>query len=388
MKLRLFLILVGLIALASTVLATCPPPPPPPTAGLSVVGNLLKDANNNTVVLHGVNLVGSESACEAFGVFDTSINSMNDDIEITSMNAWTGLNTVTLPMHEQCWLGINGAPPAYSGANYINAIKHIVQTIEANGKYPVIALFVEGPGTALATSQQSMPDNEHAPAFWQSVANTFKGDNKVIFRLIEEPRPRGNATDTAAWQCWRNGDVQYNSAGVQSGTVVNCAETSVGANTIAFPAVGMQGLVNLIRATGATNIIALSGVGYSSIMNHFLDAGIKVIDTLNPPQLMASVDIYPESSGCPDTTCWNSVMVPIINTMPVWVGETSENAGGFVANTNAVDAMMTYWDGKGVGYSAWLWRPDYGQILIGSFGTGTAATPWGTDFKAHLATLH
>jgi Cellulase (glycosyl hydrolase family 5) len=202
MRIRAIGITSAIVILCGTMLAIASGPGNPP--GLTVVGNTLRDSNN-IVVLHGVNRAGTEYACsQGWGVFDTTINVTNDDVEVPFMRSW-GMNTVTIPLHEHCWLNINGAPADYSGANYINAIAHEVATLEANGIYPVLALFLEGPGTTLATSQQSMPDNDHAPLFWQSVANTFKTDPKVIFRLIEEPRPRGNTDDTAAWTCWNKG---------------------------------------------------------------------------------------------------------------------------------------------------------------------------------------
>jgi endoglucanase len=307
MRIRAIGITSAIVILCGTMLAIASGPGNPP--GLTVVGNTLRDSNN-IVVLHGVNRAGTEYACsQGWGVFDTTINVTNDDVEVPFMRSW-GMNTVTIPLHEHCWLNINGAPADYSGANYINAIAHEVATLEANGIYPVLALFLEGPGTTLATSQQSMPDNDHAPLFWQSVANTFKTDPKVIFRLIEEPRPRGNTDDTAAWTCWNKGDVQYDTSNtlVPISSNVNCSE--------GFAAVGMQSLVNIIRGTGARNIIALSGTSYSNSMTHFLDAGIRITDTLNPPQLMAATDTYPFNPGCSDVTCWNAKYAPVIAVMP------------------------------------------------------------------------
>jgi len=112
-----------------------------------------------------------------------------------AIRSW-GNNAVTLGLNEDCWLGINGVSSAYGGANYINAIRHEVATLEASGIYPVLSLFWEAPGLAQAMGQTAMPDNDHAPAFWQSVANTFKNDPKVIFRLKEEPYPAGNTVPT------------------------------------------------------------------------------------------------------------------------------------------------------------------------------------------------
>src|SRR5206468_62890 len=106
---------------------------------------------------------------QGWGIFDGP-NGTNDDASIPPMKA-LGMNGVNIGLNEDCWLGINGVPSAYGGTNYQNAIVHYVQTIEANGMYPVISLFWEAPGTQQATDQIAMPDADHATAFWQSVAN-------------------------------------------------------------------------------------------------------------------------------------------------------------------------------------------------------------------------
>jgi endoglucanase len=346
------------------------PPPPPPGSGLSVSGNTLRDSNNNIVVLRGVNRAGTDYACiQGWGIFDTTINVLNDDVEIPLMRSW-GANTVTVGLNEDCWLNINMGTSPYGGATYINAIKHYVATIEANNMFPVLALFMIAPGTTQAQNQNSMPDNDHAPAFWQSVANTFKGDPKVIFRVQEEPRPRGNTDDTAAWTCWRQGDRQYDTSNtlVPVSSTVNCSE--------GFVAVGMQSLVNIIRGTGARNIIALPGTSYSNSMTHFLDAGIRITDTLNPPQLIAAVDNYPFNPGCSDSTCWNAKYAPVIAVMPFWAGEIGEDIDGAVYTTTHVDALMAWLDSHGAGYSAWVWNTWGGSLqMITAYGTGTPKSP-------------
>ena len=149
MRIRAIGITSAIVILCGTMLAIASGPGNP---GLTVVGNTLRDSNN-IVVLHGVNRAGSSYACtgttgtNGYGVFDTTINTMNDDVEVPFFKSWK-MNTVTLDLNEDCWLGINGIPPAYSGANYINAIKHEVATLEANGIYPVLSVFLEGPGSS------------------------------------------------------------------------------------------------------------------------------------------------------------------------------------------------------------------------------------------------
>ena len=48
-----------------------------------------------------------------------------------------------------------------------------------------------------------MPDADHAPDFWTSVANTFKNNSAVIFDLYNEPYLDNNQDTTAGWECWK-----------------------------------------------------------------------------------------------------------------------------------------------------------------------------------------
>jgi len=79
----------------------------------------------------------------------------------------------------------------------------------------------------------SLPDAAQAIPFWTSVANTFKGNDAVIFDLFNEPyASRATGSTTTGWQCWLSG-----------GT---CAG-------ISYQVAGMQSMVSAVRSTGATN---------------------------------------------------------------------------------------------------------------------------------------
>src|ERR1051325_4101542 len=90
-----------------------PPVPPPPEcvaerpitfAGLRVEGNHIVDAAGQEVRLRGVNRSGSEYRCvEHKSIFDGPV----DDAAILAMVNWH-INSVRIPLNEDCWLGING----------------------------------------------------------------------------------------------------------------------------------------------------------------------------------------------------------------------------------------------------------------------------------------
>src|ERR1700682_5965508 len=111
-------------------------------SNLAVVGNHLVD-NGNVVVFRGVNRSGAEYACfQGWGFFDGP----SDDASIAAIAAW-GSNAVRVPINEDCWLGINGINPAYSGANYRSAITGFVSRLRAHGLYVVIDNQFAGPGS-------------------------------------------------------------------------------------------------------------------------------------------------------------------------------------------------------------------------------------------------
>src|SRR5262249_56928217 len=101
--------------------APAPPPPAPPTttatpsggpppsiAGLHVSGNQLLNANNQQVVLRGVDRSGTEYACvQGWGIFDGP----SDAASVQAIASWH-TNAVRVPLNEDCWLSINGVNPA------------------------------------------------------------------------------------------------------------------------------------------------------------------------------------------------------------------------------------------------------------------------------------
>src|SRR5262249_1477599 len=130
--------------------------------------------------------------------------------------AWT-INSVVFLLNQDCWLGINGAPAAYSGQNYINFVKAQVASMEKFGIYPVLVFGEGSPGSdapnwfATDAGEEEMPNSDHFPLLFEELASEFKSDPNVIFKLYEEPYPN-YSTDLSTWQCWSKGDVQYSAS--------------------------------------------------------------------------------------------------------------------------------------------------------------------------------
>jgi endoglucanase len=345
---------------------TSPPTSPPagPAPALTVSGNKLVDATGATRRLLGVNRSGGEFMCvQGRGIWDGPV----DDASIAAMRTWK-INTVRIPLNEECWLGNSNIDAAYRGATYIAAVKDYVTRLEAHGITPVVELhWTHGQYTGnsagcsdlYASCQKPMPDAEYGPAFWTSVANTFKGDQAVVFDLFNEPYPdRATSSLDDAWKCWRDG-------GTCSG--------------IGYQVAGMQTLVNAVRSTGARNVIMLGGLAYSNDLGKWL--------TYRPADpagnLAASVHVY-NFNTCGNSSCWDSTLAPVAAQVPLVAGETGENTCGH----SFVDQLMSWFDAHGVSYLAWTWNTwdcSSGPSLISAY-DGTA-TAYGAGLKAHLQAI-
>ncbi len=333
---------------------------PPPTAyaaapGVQVQGNQLVTAAGQPVRLLGVNRSGTEYACiQGWGIFDGP----SDAASVQAIAAWH-TTAVRVPLNEDCWLGINGAPAAYSGITYQQAIVKYVGLLNQYGLVAILDLHWTAPGTEQAIRQLPMPDQDHAPAFWQSVAATFKGNPAVVFDLFNEPYPDNNMDTTAAWTCWRDG-----------GTCPG----------ISYQAAGMQMLVTTVRNAGAPNVLILSGVQYANSLSQWL--AYKPIDPQH--NLAASWHIY-NFNACNTTACYDSTAAPVAQQVPLIVGEIGERFCGHTF----IDTLMGWMDQHGGSYLGWSWNTadcNGGPALITDY-NGTPTQTFGQGFHDHMAAL-
>ena len=335
-----------------------------------VHGNRLVGWRGAEVRLLGVNRSGTQYACaEGWGIFDGP----TDDAALGRIAAW-GANAVRVPLNESCWLGINGVDPAYSGETYRTAIREYVDRLNAAGLRVILDLHWTAPGEAVATDQQPMPDRDHAPDFWRSVAEEFKHNRSVVFDLFNEPYPDSNASSTAAWECVRDG-----------GTCPG----------VPYVAAGMQELVDAVRHTGARNVLMVGGPQYAGTVEKWTDYQPR-----DPSQqLAASIHIYfdtpasPEWSPCYLQSCWEATIAELAKTTPVVIGELGERdcSSGLIdgtAMTPPQDSLLDWADAHGVSYLAWGWTTSSceGEPALITDYDGTP-TPYGAGIRQHLLSL-
>jgi hypothetical protein len=362
---------------ASPSAAPSPLPPPTPVVpasagGLHVQGNQIVDTKGNVVRLRGANMAGTEFVC-AQGWSADPFGGQPEDSPATfaAMQAWH-INFVRVPLNEDCWLGINGA--RIGGAAYQTAIVKLVHDLRAAGFYVIVDLHWSAPGTQLALSQNPVPDKDHSPAFWSSVAATFSNDLGVIYDLFNEPflywiAPGGPDQFT----CLMNGCTlnQYETGGTPFTITAN------------WQSAGMNELIGDVRAAGAKNVIMVAGANWARDMSGWI--AHRPADT----NVAASWHSYPSGnptliSECAAQSCWDSVVAPLAQQVPVVVGETGDSTFG---PQTYLPAFLPWANTHGLSVVAWTWNawtnPD--DVLVTDMQTGAPTSGEGVFYKAWIA---
>jgi endoglucanase len=383
---------------------------------ISISGNHFVNGLNGTgqtIQLRGVNVSSSEYACaENFGYDDGDYTSAT----AAAIAAW-GANAVRIPLNEDCWLNTNlPAGDPYGDAGYQQEIESFVSDLNADGIYAILDLHWTAPGNQTALEQQPMPDMDHSPAFWTSVATAFKPNPAVVFDLFNEPYDPTdersgddeNAADEVNWGCWESGTKPDPVGG--GAPPLPCYTQAYDTNakpTTRYQIVGMQTLLSDIRNVGATQPVMVGGLDYANDLGDTTDANgdgqgwmqHAPDDPLN--QEAASFHNY-QGKGCDNQTCWDSTVKSVAAHVPVVTGEFAEDnylAAGCSPNPGANtfdDRYMNWADSSGVSYLAWVWLvddpPQPGDDMCDRHGLlsaydGTPLAPNGTAVHDHLVAL-
>jgi endoglucanase len=351
----------------STAVVEAPIAPPDRSPGLHVSGDRLLDSGH-IVHLHGVNRAGTEYSCvQGWGIFDGP----SDDASVAAIASWHS-NIVRVPLNEDCWLGINGVNPAFSGQSYIDAIVNYVGLLHAHGMYAELSLIWGAPGAYPALYQPAAPDADHAPAFWASLAATFKDVPNVILA------PWGETV--TGWRCF-----------MQTG----CSDQATyGPANQGYQTASMQQAVNVMRGAGYRGPIAIPCISYANMCGTLPDGSNYNGSTWlrshpNDPlhQLIAEAHVYGKNN-CATTACFSSSMLPILRGgFPVLWGEVGESYDGLDCGSANISTFLSWADQKGIGYEAWTWNT-WGTCgsLISDY-AGTPANAYGAWVMSHYVAL-
>jgi len=271
---------------------------------LRAEGNALLDAKGQTVILRG--LMPTDPAVLARkGRFDRPF---------FDAMAGPGANVIRLPVHPERW----ERDPDYLW-RYLDPA---VAWNGENGVYTIIDLhFIGDIGTDRGAQMPDIrtPSTEFAAAFWQQVASYFKDTPHVIFEIFNEPA-KLSAED------WRT---------------------------------NAQALVDIIRATGAKQLIIVGGIDYSRDLSWVLDMPIR------DDNIAYASHIYPAHSRHGWDRWFGAVSekYPVVMTEWGWMESDPSGEQAYLVGSQTTygEPLMEYLDQHGIGWVAcWYddeWKP-------------------------------
>jgi len=249
---------------------------------IRVSGNRLVDPEGREVWLQGVHVVSMEWNPRGESVLN-SIRVAIDD--------WKA-NVIRLSVKPDYWFGTGSDPAAYQ------ALIEAAVTMTANrGAYLLIDNH-----TYRAPRQSDI-------RFWTEVATKYKNHPAVLFDLMNEPH-------TISWEIWRNGgfvDERKTKADEDNFLAPEEKEKA----KMGYQSPGMQKLVEVVRATGAKNIIVAGGLDWAYDLSGILKGYALEDKTGNG--IMYSAHIYPWKSD------WQGKVLDIAAVHPIFVGEVGAN---------------------------------------------------------------
>ena len=323
---------LGLPSVASSAHAG----PAPAPAGMHVEGNQILDAAGRPVLLRGVN---------NYGGLATSVTTYHlEDADFDRIKSWNA-NTVRIALSTRFW--VEDLCQAQNGnrAIYQAKVDAIVDRITSRGMVADLALFNTTNGEACGSTafiQPKMAD-QYAIGFWQEVAARYKDNPLVMFELFNEPHGISD-------EQWLNG-----------GTLTS--------NGVTWQAPGMQQLYDVVRSTGATNLVLVDGAIYASDIQVALRrplTGTNIVYAAHAycEQYEGSVEVRPECASGALSPTLAQRMDPVIARHPVLFTEFGKRDGTDYAGVyNA--AVIAFAASRNIGWTAYQWsirRDDYGLL--------------------------
>ncbi len=261
---------------------------------LKVKGTQILNSKNQPVTLRGVNTSGLEFTSDGEGHIVETIRVAIDDWHV---------NIIRLPLSQDRWFG--KAPDQNDDCKpYRALVKEAVDLCNSKSCYIILDLhWSDANEWGKNIGQQSMPDR-NSLIFWKDIASLYANNPSVLFDLYNEPHD-------VTWDVWLNG-----------GTVTS-RPNRPGMQAKKYEAVGMQEMLDTIRAAGAKNVIVAGGLDWAFDFNGIL-AGRQLKDPKGNGVIYAN-HVYDNKSQSIFT--WITNMEEATAKFPVIISEFGGSGG-------------------------------------------------------------
>lgn len=320
---------------------------------LRVQGNRLVDAKGKEVWLQGLNAGGLESVPHDLQPVKSAV---------VGVEEWKA-NVVRLPVRGSFWFG--GSPHQDDGGEaYRKTVDHIINLVANRGAYVALDLH------------HFRAPREEDVRFWKEAAARYKDHPAVLFDLFNEPHG-------TSWEVWRNGGF----VGEENpGTVDETAflDEQEKAKNRGFQSVGMQGLIDAARGTGAKNIVIVGGLDWAYDLTGIAEG--YTLDDRGGNGIMLATHVYPWKSD------WAKKFLPLAEHYPIFVGEVGADVKkmNFLPAERQEDPYTWVPDMLGViqdhrlHWAGWCFHPSATPIMISDW-KYTPTPFWGQQAKDALS---
>ena len=314
---------------------------------LRVQGNRLVNAAGQEVWLQGLAIPSMEWQARGDHVKESFEAAVSD---------WN-VNVIRLPLYSGFWFGRGKEGKDThkdGGEGYRAQVDALVDFANARGVYVVLDLH------------EYRAAQQHHAEFWRDAAKRYANRPGVLFDILNEPY-------NISWREWRDGGELKDGGGLAA---VETLDGSGLRNSI-----GMQKLVDELRATGAKNVIIAGGLDWSydctGILNGF---------ALKDPSgngIAYSVHVYPWKTG------WQKNFLDCAEKYPLFLGEVGcmEKKMDFERTLRDpyiwAPEMLACIQKHRLNWTAWSFHPQAEPCVIVDWDY-TPTTCWGSFVRAAL----
>lgn len=323
-------------------------------------GPALRNARNERIVLSGVNIASLEWTPKGERIRESFAAAIED---------W-GAKLIRLPVRSGFWFGRDSKQPlpddfsekttlaekeAVRAEAYRTLVDSLLEYANARGCYVILDLH-----------EFKAPTAAHL-AFWRDAATRYANRPGVLFGLLNEPH-------SISWDEWRNG-------GSLSGKPRRDAIDENWEQIDLKSSVGMQAVLDAVRATGARNIAVVGGLDWGYDLS-----GIENGFALSDPTgngILYDTHIYPWKNN------WAEKVLCIAEKYPILVGEVGCMTKPMPFETEAKDPYawapdaLAFIQKHRFSYTAWCFHPTASPCIISDWNY-TPTPYWGAFVRAAL----
>lgn len=332
---HLSLVTLAVAAALSTTLGATLPAGASGAAAYQVVGNQVVGPNGQQFVPYGFVvycLARPGATCNTPG-------SMSDPAKIQAAATFWHANVVRIQVAAENLLTNGSVNPT--------VMQELIDEVQLANDDGMVAII---------TDQEAYFGGDHLPTaqtvdFWNAVASQFAGDPRVFFDFYNEPNLAGFTVEggKGAWALWQSGGTDTTSSGV------------------AYQFVGMQTLLDDVRADGAQNVAIAEGLAGDKSLSgipEFALTGTNVVYGMEPD--LTSKDSAPAQ--------WAANWGTLSATVPIFMEAFQDWPGAGTCNPQSptlLPELLSYLRSNHLGLIVWALDP--GVLVVGShLGTPTS----------------